>query len=899
MQLRGCSMGARRVAIAVVVATAFAVAAGASDFFGILPAATYDPSVPTLEKVVGFGWGKEITDPEQILAYADALAKAAPTRVRLLQYARSLEGRPLILLVVGSPANIARWDEIQASLARLGDPRSVSASQAEELIRTLPSVVWIQCSVHGDEASGGDAGLALAYHLAAGSSPEIDAILGSAIVVVDPMENPDGRARFVGSTRRARGARPDPEPASAEHVQGWPGGRWSHEMFDLNRDWFVLTHPETLGRVEAMLRYHPTVVADLHEMDAEEGYFFAPPAEPRHPLLAGEERELLELLGRANAAAFDANGLRYWTREIFDEFYPGYGESWPALTGAVGMTFEEASSRGLVWALADGTLLTYAETVQHHLLASYTTCVTVAAHRLRFLHAWYSYRQGAVTEGQRGTVRAYVLPAGGGAVRSAELAEQLARQGIEVFRVTEGKEGISTGSYVVPLDQPLGRLAHALLERGASMGEAFEKEQERRDRKRMPDEVYDLTAWSLPLLWATPAKPLQSLPHGLDLEAIKPGTVLPGTVSGDGRVAFLLPWEGGASAKALARLLRTGVRASVAAKPFTLQGRQFERGTVVIRRAGNGEGLRERLAEVARATGASFVGTDTGYVERGIDLGSTNILALKAPRIAIAWDMPTAPPSAGDLRYALDAYFGYPASVVRTSTLVDADLSHFDVVILPDSWERGGTSYAAVLGEAGIKRLSSWVSEGGVLVAVGGGAGFLTDEKVGLLASKLEKRLGAEPPAGKATGEAKPEPTPASGRPFDYESAIRPAEEEPPLVPGSILRVNLDAESLFAAGFPGGAVDVLVYSRRIFAPLKLDKGTNVGVFSGPDSLVQAGFVLAASREQLPRKAYLMVQETGRGKVVAFSDDPAARGLTRATMLLLADAVFFGPAGQPD
>jgi hypothetical protein len=186
-----------------------------------------------------------------------------------------------------------------------------------------------------------------------------------------------------------------------------------------------------------------------------------------------------------------------------------------------------------------------------------------------------------------------------------------------------------------------------------------------------------------------------------------------------------------------------------------------------------------------------------------------------------------------------------------------------------------------------------------VLVAVGAGAAFLAGEKVGLLDSKTEKRLGAEPPAEKGKAETKPEPTPAAKRPFDYESAIRPAEEDPPLVPGSILRVDLDTESLFAAGFPDGTVDVLVYSRRIFTPLKLDKGTNVGVYAGSEKLVQAGFVLAASREQLPRKAYLMVQESGRGRVVAFADDPAARGLPRATMLLLANAVFFGPAYQGD
>jgi hypothetical protein len=891
-------MGPKRVAVALMIAVVSAAGAGAAEFFGILPAAAHDPAVPTLEKVLGFGWGEEITDPDQVLKYADALAKAVPARVRLLEYARSMEGRPLVLLIVGSPANLARWDDIQARLAHLGDPRSLKPTQAEELIRELPAIVWIQCSIHGDEASGGDAGLALGYHLAAGSGSEIETILDGAIVVIDPMENPDGRARFVGSTRQARGPRADPEPASAEHAQGWPGGRFSHELFDLNRDWFVLTHPESVGRVNAMLRYHPTVVADLHEMGAEEGYFFAPPAEPRHPLLSGEETELLDLLGRANASAFDARGIRYWTREIFDEFYPGYGESWPALTGAVGMTFEQGSSRGLVWALPDGTRLTYAETVQHHLLASFTTCLTTAANRVRFLHAWHAYRQSAVNEGLRGTVRAYLLPSGNDEVRSAELAELLALQGIETFRVGAGTEAIPTGSFVVPLDQPLGRLAQALLERGASMGEMFEKEQERRDRKRLPDEVYDLTAWSLPLLWATPAKPLQAVPRGLAMEPVKAGSLPPGSVTGDGKVALLLPWEGGASAKALAQLLQRGVKAAVAGKPFTLRGRKFERGTVVIRLAGNAEDLRDRLTAVARATGVRFVGADTGYVESGIDLGSTSVLPLKAPRIAIAWDVPTSPPSAGDLRFALERYIGYPVSVVRTSTLVRADLSHFDVIILPDSWERAG-GYAAVLGEGGVKRLSSWVNEGGVLVAAGGGAAFLTEEKVGLLDSKLEKRLGSEPPAEKGKAEKKPEPAPAERRPFDYESAIRPADEDPPLVPGSILRVNLDPDNLLGAGFPDGAVDVLVYSRRIFTPLKLDKGVNVGVFAGSEDLVQSGWMLAASREQLPHKAYMMVQENGRGRVIAFADDPAARGLTRATMLLLANAVFFGPAYQGD
>ncbi len=889
---RGWVMVARKLALAFAAAViaGMAVAGGPLD---VLPPAAHEPGVATVDEVLGFASGQQITDPEQVVTYARALAASAPSRVRLIDYGRSREGRPLVLLVIASPENLARWDGVQAGLAELGDPRSLAPARAAELMRDLPAVVWIQCSVHGDEASGADAGLALAYHLASGSGPEVGRILANTVVIVDPVENPDGRARFVASNRQASGPAPDPEPASAEHVQPWPGGRVSHDLFDLNRDWFALNEPESAARVAAMLRYHPIVAADLHEMGAEMGYYFAPPAVPRHPLLEGEADALLDLLGRGNAAAFDAHGFRYWTREVFDAFYPGYGDSWPGLTGAVGMTFEQASSRGLVTRLKDGSDLTYADCVAHHLLAAFTTCLTTADNRERFLHGWFAFRQTAVAEGERGPARAYVLGDGADAAAAGELGELLARQGIEAFRVTAAKPGAPVGSVVVPLAQPLGRLARILLDRGASMGKAFEQEQTRRDAKRLPDEVYDITAWSLPLLWNVPAKTLQAVPQGTGLERVKPGDRRPGTVTGEGRVAFLLPWTGEAAVRALAELWRQGVKAAVAGKAFTVEGRTFGPGTVIVRRAGNEADLRRRLEAVAHTTGADFVGAETGYAERGIDLGSTSVVALKAPRVAVAWDAPTSALSAGGLRWAFERAFHYPVSAVRTATLAHADLSRFDVIVLPDSWEREG-SYAGVLGEEGVKRLVAWVDEGGTVVGVGGGAAFLTGEKVGLLASKLEKRLGSEAVREKAKPD-KGDQAPADGdRTFNYDNAVKPAEEEPPLVPGAILRVELDPANLLAAGVPGGLGDVLVDSRRVFTPLKLDRGSNVGVYAGPEDLVQAGFVLPISREQLPHKAFLMVEPRQRGRVVAFAEDPVSRGLTRAEMLILANAVFFRP-----
>jgi len=896
---KGAAMRSR-VVLAIGVVVLACARAAAAEFWDVLPEAAHRPDVPELRSVTGAGWGETISDPDQVTAYARALAAAAPERVRLVEYARSLEGRPLVYLVLGAPSTIASLDEVRARLAAAGDPRTLDAEARERLLAALPAVVWVLCSVHGDEASGGDAGLALAYHLASATSPEVDEILSRTVVIVDPMQNPDGRARFVGAWRQARGIEPDPEPFSAEHSQPWPGGRVSHDLFDLNRDWFALTHPETAGRVAAMLEWPPVAAMDLHEMGAEQGYFFAPPARPRNPFVSEGQAALWDVVGRANAAAFDAHGWRYWTRELFDAFYPGYGESWPFFTGAVGMTFEQASSRGLATRLKDGSTLRYAETVRHHLVAAYTTCRTVAENRRRFVGEWFAYRAAAVEEGRRGPRRAYLLEAGRDPLRAWALADLLARQGIEVFRAAEGRGAVRAGAYVVPLDQPLGRLAAVLLERHVPMGEEFEREQQRRADKRLPDEIYDLTAWPLGVLWGVGVTSTSDAAAGLRLERVAPRAVPPGAVTGEGRVAYLLPWNGPAAVRAVARLLRGGVAVAAAEKPFTLGGVRYEPGTAVIRRAGNPADLRERLAAVAAEIGVTFTGAESGYVDDGADLGSNSVHALEPPRVALLWDAPASPSGAGHLRHAVERVFGYPVTALRAASLAGAELSRFDVVVLPGASRSG---WGRALGEDGARKLAAWVRDGGVLVAVADGAAWLCDEKVALLATKPERRggpgkgtasSGTEGSGGGAAAGATTER--GAARPaFDYERWITPEDEPPPNVPGAVLRVTLDAEHFLAAGFPDGSADVLVASPLILSPLKLDKGRNVAVYAGGDALVQSGFVTRVSREQLPGKAYLVVQRHGRGKVIAFAEDPAARGFTIGSMMLLANAVLLAPS----
>jgi hypothetical protein len=389
--------------------TSLALVAVLASAVEVSPDTRYDARIPTLEQAVGHATGEQISSPAQIAAYLEALAAAAPDRTHLVTYAVSEEGRPLHLLAIGSPERMARLEEVQARLARLADPRGLPAGEAEKLLAELPVVVWLFHGVHGNEISSPGAALVLAHHLlAAEGDADVDLVRREALVLIDPLQNPDGRARFLADNRLAQGPTPDPEPLAAEHVEPWPRGRSNHYLFDMNRDWFAQTQPETRGRLRVFLDWHPQVAVDLHEMGGDATYFFAPPAAPSNPHLVDSQHEWLERIGRAIAGEFDERGVAYFVREVFDSFYPGYGETWPMLQGAVGMTFEQASARGLVFRRSDETELTYLDGIRNHFTAALAATVTVAREREAMLRDFLEFRRSAVHDGETG-LRQYVL----------------------------------------------------------------------------------------------------------------------------------------------------------------------------------------------------------------------------------------------------------------------------------------------------------------------------------------------------------------------------------------------------------------------------------------------------------------------------------------------------------
>ncbi|HYL06290.1 MAG TPA: M14 family metallopeptidase, partial [Thermoanaerobaculia bacterium] len=332
-----------------------------------------DERVPRPDAVLGYPVGSRFTHWERIAAYFDALAAASP-RVKVWEYGRTYEGRPLKLVAITSPENLARLDEIRAERLRLADPESLSEGERERLEKRLPAVVWLAYGVHGDEASSSEAAMVTAYALAAAQG-ETAQLLDGIVVLIDPLCNPDGRERYLHGYEQRQGEAPNGHRDAAEHFQPWPGGRQNHYLIDLNRDWAWATQQESRGRIAAYRAWEPQVYVDFHEMSTESSYFFPPAAEPVHPRIDRRVLAWLDTFGRANAEAFDRHGWIYYKEENYDLFYPGYGDSYPSLHGAIGMTYEMAGGGrgGLAIDRADGTLLTLADRVGRHLTTSLAT----------------------------------------------------------------------------------------------------------------------------------------------------------------------------------------------------------------------------------------------------------------------------------------------------------------------------------------------------------------------------------------------------------------------------------------------------------------------------------------------------------------------------------------------
>ncbi len=860
-----------------------------------------DPRIPDPDTFLGRPFAERHTTVDELFAYARELA-AVSDRVEIERMGTSVQGDPLLLLVITDPSNRPALAHRDSLMSIVRDPWSHPRAERERVAAALLPATWIACSVHGDEASGSDAGIYLAYHLASDRSPATRAVLRRSIVLIGPSHNPDGRRRFLQHVRSfgRQVLAADPSPWAAEHWQSWPGGRTNHFLFDLNRDWAFLTQQETRSHVAAYLRWRPQVFVDLHEMGRQSSYFFPPPADPINPNIPREHLRWFDVFGQANAEAFDAKGYDYFVREDFDLFYPGYGDSWPTLQGAVGMTYEQATTRGRALEQRGGRIVGYAEAVAHHLTAAWTTVQTAALHADGLMSGTVDYFEESRQRASRDERKEIVLSVARHGAEAARLAGVLAKQGIEVFRTTEDarlplrpydggrprRVDLPAGSFRVPLEQPAYALVRSLLDPHTEMDEQFLEQERERHRRGLNSRFYDVTAWSLVYsygveAWTATRRLRVASERVLPTEAQpwKRLARLPDPAEEEAR-AWVIPYRDNAALGLLPRLWSEDIVVECALSALEIEGRTLPRGSLVIKRASNAvhRGLGARLRALASESGVELYALQRTWTESGPSLGSGRTVLLTPPRVAMLTGPGVSPSSAGGLSWLLEDRYRFAFTTVLLQTLDRIDLGDFDVLLVPELRKPE---------EFDLARLEPWVRDGGILIVVGAatqavvaaGDDWTSVERVEDLADLVDDdgRLGEIPlPKGPAEEEG---------------AGPLPPERRPLRTPGAIVRLDLDPTHYLTLGETEVAYAPLL-SDRILMPSVA--GRNVARID-PENPRRAGFMWPVMEEALRDKAFVVEESHRRGRVILFAEDPGFRGTWEGLHRLLLNGLLLGPS----
>ena len=837
----------------------------------------YDPAVPTPRAILGYELGARFTPQRLINRYIERIA-ASSRRVKVDTVGRTFEGREMLILTVTSEANHARLAEIQRDARRVADPRGAAPGEVDAAVRRLPAIVWLEHSVHGGEASGVEAGLGLLYQLAAGTDAETRVALDSAVVLIDPNENPDGRERHTHDVERTWSAQGVPsEPGALNNAGSWPGPRTSHYYFDLNRDWFIQSHPESRGRVKAFMQWWPQVAVDLHEQGSSATFYFAPPREPDNKNNPPHLPKWFDIFAAAHGAAFDQHGWSYFRREGYDSFYPGYGEGWPMLTGSVGMLFESASSSGGAVRRNDGILRTLRQAAWEHYTAEWATVRTSARRRAELVRDYATSRAEAIAKHARGPMRAVVFERDAQG-RADSLVAKLRDNGVEVSRLTSdvtiadgtpyvalasGPARVKGGSYVVDFSQPQGHLAKALLEPDAELDSAFVKFELELRRTGQRNRFYDITAWSMPMAYRVRAWWVRSVPPGATPVTDLARDAMPGVA----RPRYGYAFEPGseASVRLLATLLRDSVRVWYAPKPFVSGGARFAHGAFVVRVAVNRDDVHDVVAARATEAGARVFPIASAGVDEGTDLGSNSVVPVLAPRVALVGSAPIQGNAFGFAWYALDQRIGYPTTLVDAAFLAGGDIDRFTVIVIPSVQ---GAAFDRALGDAGRARLAEWVRGGGVLITLDGATAWLAQERVGLVRTRVKRDSTRADSSGGA-------PLPAG-------------------LPGVLARATFDTLSPLMAGVEAGEIPVFANSDRILTvPKDLSAGEAVIRFAPENRVRLSGYFWPEMPARLALSPYLWTERAGRGRVIAFAHDPVYRDLYRGLLPIFANAVLLG------
>lgn len=891
--------------------------------------ANYRAGVQSPTEFFGFELGAHPVGYAETMAYVNYLAETFPT-VKIIKYGESYEGRDLVYLIVSSPEKIENIAAIQENIALLADPRRLDGDkQAEAIIEESPAVAWLAYSIHGDELSSTDAALQLLYHLVAGEDEMTVKIRDEVIVCIDPLQNPDGRERWVKQIQQFNGVVPNDDVQSLHHRGVWPYGRGNHYLFDLNRDWFTLVHPESQGKIKAILDWHPQYFTDSHEMGPLSTYLFSPPREPFNPHMIPQIHKWWKTFAEDQAAAFDRYGWSYYTREWNEEFYPGYGSSWSIYVGAIGLLYEQAGVDGSVVRRRDGTIMTYRETVHHQFTSSIANIATVADNRKALLEDFYAEKKIAVGDTGKNRKKAakagaFVFPPSENRSRLDRFVKTLRGQNIEVavatepFKLRRAEASIDgavkdvdlpAGTYLVPLAQPLRPLVEVILAFDIRMPTRVLELERKELLKHNRSKLYEITAWSMSFGYNLESYFSEEFPS---VDTAEPMFEERGGIVGDGAgFGYVIDSSDDRCVALLARLFREDCRVWSAKKPFEVAGRKFHRGSLLLKKTANPDLETDELDLMGRELGIDIVGVNTALATSGADLGGGEFTLLERPRIGLVGGSGMSTSGYGALWHLIDAQLGYPASSLDISALGRVDLRKYNVIVFPSSWW-GANVYSRMLGKGGVKKLKDWIDEGGTLVAVGAAAAFAADTSVALTSVRQKRQVlkkypdyeraleiahlaespvvdsldiwEANPPAAKDDEKKKMTP--------DFETFKHADELARRFRPhGVILAVDLDETHWLAFGERS---PVPILAQTSYTYLAKSNVQVAGRFAPQDRIRLSGLLWPEARERWSETAFAARERRGNGQVILFADEPNFRAYFHGGERLLLNAIFLGP-----
>ncbi len=897
----------------------------------IFPGTTYDATIPHPDRILRQPLGTFTAHHAEIVSALRAMA-AESDRMRIVPIGRTHEGRELISVVIASPGNLRRIDAIRAAIGQLADPRGVPDAEIERLVRETPAVAWLGYSIHGDETSGSDASLAVAHHLAAGTSEDVLSLLREVVVVIDPCQNPDGRERILALFEQGTGYVPNLDAYSMSRGR-WPYGRGNHYLFDMNRDWMWGTQPETRARWAAIAGWHPQLLVDAHEMGSSDTFLFYPANDPLTPRFPAFTRTWWQRYASDQAAAFDRHGWSYYTREWADSWYPGYTDSWATFQGACGILYEQARYAGAALRQPSGEIVTYRDAVRRQAVSSLTNVATLAANREAVLRDYVAEKQRNVSADAPGNDRAWVLVPGRDAGREQHLIEGLLAQGVEVFRadaaftaravdtVFDGRRDereIGAGAWIVPARQPLSPLVQAFLDFDPRYEQAaLDRERQELERKGR-SRAYDVTAWSpahaydLDAVWCDAPEVASSAVTAVESA---PGGVVALPDAEQPVYGWIVDGQADASVAFAARALEAGLAVRVSDESFRAAGRAFVRGSLLVRRHENAADAVERVARAAASAGVQAFATPTARSrDDGPDLGGRHFDLLARPRVALLSNSPVDTDAFGHVWHLLDAEVGVPCSLIDAQDFGGTDLRRYNVLVVPDG---GGSVLAENAGA-----LRTWIQAGGTLIALGSAASAACDPDANLSAVRRrsdvlddlapyrraverERAAGRTPVDAAALWDGATTDTAGGGE--DKEPPAKPGKHGSELKgdeakehdrwlatfspQGAILRAAANPDAWITAGC---REDLPVYFEGRGVLLARPPVRTAVRLAPAERLRLSGLVWPEARERIGDAAWCTVERRGAGQVILFAAPPTFRGWFRANARLLSNAVVYGP-----